>query len=349
MTVGWKRTLLRIARAVGGFRVARRLLARGALRILCYHGIATVDEHRFRGRLFMHPDTFRARMELLRAKGFPVLALDDAVHRLCSGTLPEGATVLTFDDGWHAVYEHALPVLEELGWPATIYVTSYYCERRYQVFNVALQYLFWKAARATVDIDCLPHPGTRTPERGSQRHGATCDQLLAYAQSRLSAAERQALLRRVGEHLGVDFERLDTAGAFYLMSPAEVADAYKAGFDIQLHTHRHSLHGMDSEAVAQEISDNRTSLSQMVPSATLKHFCYPSGIYSPGVWPTLKDVEIESATTCDPGLNFPGSPHLALRRILDEEDICDAEFLGEMTGFLEFRRRRVTAARSCTQ
>jgi len=36
----------------------------------------------------------------------------------------EGAFLLTFDDGFRGVWEHALPVLEKLGWPFTVFLVS---------------------------------------------------------------------------------------------------------------------------------------------------------------------------------------------------------------------------------
>ena len=37
---------------------------------------------------------------------------------------PMGAFLLTFDDGFLGVYEHAYPLLLELGWPATVFLVS---------------------------------------------------------------------------------------------------------------------------------------------------------------------------------------------------------------------------------
>src|SRR5689334_14408586 len=94
-----KLSVLRVLRALGAFALARRL-TRKSLRILCYHGIALADEHLFRGNLFMQPATFAARLQLLRDVGYPVLALDEALHALAADRLPDNAVVITIDDGW---------------------------------------------------------------------------------------------------------------------------------------------------------------------------------------------------------------------------------------------------------
>jgi peptidoglycan/xylan/chitin deacetylase (PgdA/CDA1 family) len=67
-------------------------------------------------------DVFREQMTLL-AGTRPVLTLDDAVEKLAAGGSPEGV-VLTFDDGTPDFYECAVPVLESLGLPATLYAAT---------------------------------------------------------------------------------------------------------------------------------------------------------------------------------------------------------------------------------
>ena len=39
-------------------------------------------------------------------------------------TLPDKAFLLTFDDGFLGVYEHAFPLLSMMGWPATMFLVS---------------------------------------------------------------------------------------------------------------------------------------------------------------------------------------------------------------------------------
>ena len=108
-----KRAALHVLR-VGGVFGARARAMSGGLRILCYHGISLLlDEHRFRGKLFMRPELFRARMSWLAEHGYRVLGLDEAVDGLKGGRLPERAVVITFDDGWYGCYVHAFPILDE--------------------------------------------------------------------------------------------------------------------------------------------------------------------------------------------------------------------------------------------
>jgi peptidoglycan/xylan/chitin deacetylase (PgdA/CDA1 family) len=92
--------------------------------VLMYHrvGTATNDWER---KYCVAPRQFAAQMRLLRAKGYRACGIEDFVAWLGGqGPLPQGAFVLTFDDGFLGVYEHARPVLAELGWPATVFLVS---------------------------------------------------------------------------------------------------------------------------------------------------------------------------------------------------------------------------------
>lgn len=118
----------------GARGAARRLVARSAsllarktrepsLRILTYH---RVNDRHPGDRMSVHPLEFRAQMEYLAESGRPILPVAEAVARLRGDgpPLPPGATGLTFDDGYRDNLEFAAPVLERLGFPATVFLVT---------------------------------------------------------------------------------------------------------------------------------------------------------------------------------------------------------------------------------
>jgi peptidoglycan/xylan/chitin deacetylase (PgdA/CDA1 family) len=95
-----------------------RLDARG-LRILSYHRVS--DDH---DPLAVSPRRFRQQMEVLASEGFQVVGLSEAVARLEAREIVPRTIALTFDDGFRDVGENALPVLEWLGFRATVFVPT---------------------------------------------------------------------------------------------------------------------------------------------------------------------------------------------------------------------------------
>jgi peptidoglycan/xylan/chitin deacetylase (PgdA/CDA1 family) len=66
----------------------------------------------------------RQLRELLRRglRFVPLPEIVEAIRR--DGREPDGVAAITFDDGWRDGYEHALPILLELGLTATFFLTS---------------------------------------------------------------------------------------------------------------------------------------------------------------------------------------------------------------------------------
>ena len=330
--------ILRIAKLTGLFAVARRLTAHD-LRILCYHGAAVRDEHRFRPSLFMSKDTFAARMAYLARHRYPVISLDQAVKGLAVGDWPCSATVITIDDGWFGTYKVMGPVLHDHTYPATLYVATYYLEKQLQVFNVAVDYVMWRGRQRTLDLS-LVLPTLEGIHRLSviEERRKAKDTLTEIADKLDSANDRQELLRKLCVVLDVNAVELEKDRVCSFMTIEEARDLEVRGIDMQLHTHRHRFPAESYDLAKVEIDRNRQSLAGL-GGKPRHHFCYPSGEYEAKQLGWLGDLGISSATTVRPGFNRPGSSPYELRRFLDSEQISLIEFEAEMSGFLELVRR----------
>ncbi|MFI5325703.1 MAG: insulinase family protein [Candidatus Rokuibacteriota bacterium] len=338
MTGALKRVFLGLGKGLGFFRIARRL-TRARLRILCYHSFATGEESAFRPKLFISAGTFRRRLAWLAANGYPVLPLDEAVDGLGRGTLPPRATVITIDDGWVGVHAHGWPLLREFGFPATLYVTTHYVEHDTPVFDIAIQYMLWKTTREQADLSGLGLPVAYDRPISLRADGARDEAaraIIALGEAAGEESDRSHLAKSVGERLGVDHDGVGRQRVYSLMRPRELAEVSAAGLDLQLHSHAHEF-PEEERAVAHELAANRAVLEPVV-GRRLSHFCYPSGRWSRAHWPWLERDGIRSATTCDPGLNDPATPRLALRRFLDGENIDQLDFEAEMSGFKDLLR-----------
>jgi len=326
-----------VARSVGMFAFARALTSR-ELRILCYHGAALADEHRFRPGLFITGATFATRLRYLKRKRYPVLGLEEAVERLRAGTLPAAATVITIDDGWYGTYSVLAPLIEQLGFPATLYIASYYMTKGTQVFNVAASYAFWATKRTAVDLGALGVElrGQYDLADAGQRRAAEAA-VVQWGERVEGAAARQDVLRALFGALGIDSRGLEDKRVFGFMTAAEASELRRRGVDIQLHTHRHRFPTARDD-LADEIESNRRALADVTPEA-LVHLCYPSGEYTRAAFPWLEDLKVATATTTEWGLNTAATPLLELRRFLDSDVMPQIKFEAEVSGFLELARR----------
>jgi peptidoglycan/xylan/chitin deacetylase (PgdA/CDA1 family) len=312
-----RRGALATLRAVGGLRwIARSAWRQRQLLILCYHGVSLHDEHEWHPELFMAPAFLRRRFEILRDSGCVVLPLGEAVRTLQRGTLPAGSVALTFDDGFHNFSAAAAPLLEEFGYPATNYVSSYHCIHQRPIPGLTLRYLLWRA-RAQVLA-----PGTfsgqdRPIRLGDARKRETLAADLFQQMESLQGdgGKHQAWLAATAARLGIDWDDIVRRRLFHLMTTQEVSDMVRRGFDMQLHTHRHRT-PREKSAFYEEVLENRRILEDLSGRPAV-HFCYPSGDVDPAFLPWLRELDVETATTTAVGLARAEHDPLLLPRFVD--------------------------------
>lgn len=92
--------------------------------VLGYHGVSRADLAHDLSRLQVPPETFRKQVVLLREAGFRFVTMAELVSCAAGSTPAPGMAAITFDDGMRNNYRVALPILEELGIRATVYVTT---------------------------------------------------------------------------------------------------------------------------------------------------------------------------------------------------------------------------------
>ena len=308
--------------------------------ILGYHGVSIDDEHIWNSDLFLSPDQFRRRMQALKDYGCHVLSLTDALEKLRTQTLPTCSVVLTFDDGSADFYSRAFPILQEFGWPATIYLTSYYSNYNRPVFDVMSWYLLWKAKGTTVNLEGLIDGVTSFELNSSLACEEANHAIREFSRrNKFSAEQKDQLLYQLAESLNVDYQPILEKRILHLLSSEELATLAAAGVDIQLHTHRHHAPKV-RDSFLLELEENKNFITKFTKLP--HHFCYPHGLYEPCYTPWLDDFDIVSATTCEPGLVTKQSDPFKLPRLIDTSSLSLLELEGWISGFSKFLPRRPT-------
>jgi len=339
-----KSQALRAARFTGAFRSIRDSRWRGRrLLVLGYHGVALEDEHEWDSALYISQPRLESQLRSLRSAGCTVLPLDDALRALDDGRLPPRSVAITFDDGNHDFHERAFPVLQALGLPATVYLTTYHCDHEAPVFRPMCSYLLWKARDRTIALTELTGSdesfdlGTAD---GRLRAAAALTRLAD--RQHYSGADKQCLVERLAAVLRLDFGRLMARRILQIMRPSSVQQLAAAGVDFQLHTHRHRA-PLDRDLFKNEIEENRARIQQLTGRRP-SHFCYPSGNYRPEFLTWLEEEQVVSAVTCDPGLVTSRSPRLLLPRFLAADHVSSLVFEAWLTGAADWLPRRRTYA-----
>jgi peptidoglycan/xylan/chitin deacetylase (PgdA/CDA1 family) len=339
-----KRSSFVLSKRLGLSRlVAQSDWRRQRLLILCYHGIALADEHLWRGDLYVSAAHFQDHLDLLGNNGCTVLPLGDALRRLYAHDLPERAVVLTFDDGYYDFQARAWPLLQEYGYPATVYLTTARVEHNYPIVNLFASYMLWLARGRVLDgRNIIGLDGRYTLNTAEERDRVLASMDVAIQARGMTATQKDAVAKTLAERLELDYRALIATRLLTLLRPNEVTALSKQGLDVQLHTHLHRT-PEDPALFVNDVLRNRDIIEEMIGRRPT-HLCYPSGMYRMAYLPALRREGLESATTCDPGMAARAIDPLLLPRFVDSSAISDVEFEAWVSGVASCLPRRTTRA-----
>jgi heparosan-N-sulfate-glucuronate 5-epimerase len=88
----------------------------GSPLVLCYHALS----RDWPAGLAIAPERLREQLTYLLRRGYRGATFGEVIR----GEAPRKALVVTFDDAFRSVFDHGLPILDELGLPATIFVPT---------------------------------------------------------------------------------------------------------------------------------------------------------------------------------------------------------------------------------
>ena len=297
---------LRLLDRFGAASAVRRSRWRGeSLAILCYHGVSLDDEHRWRPSLYMRPELFESRLDLLEANHYNVLPLGEGLVRLRAGTLPPRAVAITFDDGTVDFAMRAWPLLKARGYSATVYWTTHYAKREMPVPTVFSSYVQYRAGIPfAAEAQMLDH--------------------------RVSSRQKNEAIQQYCREHGVNYGALCARRILQVLRPDEIHALSAEGADIQLHTHAHRV-ALKHEDFVADLETNR-SLIRHATGKEPVHFCYPSGRFRRRLFPWLAGMGIQSATTTEPGLARPATHPYLLPRLVDHEGLSAVEVDAWLSG-----------------
>lgn len=225
--------------------------------------------------------------------------------------------VITFDDGYRDVLDHALPVLQSLDAPATLYVSSGVVERegffphdrlyallRLQQRSASMSARLTSFARETLappakggmqDTRDLLHDLIRDRTPGELEH--LCDEL-------------EAAAGRLWSGLPESQRALGWEGVRALQ---------RAGVEIGAHTISHAvLTNVSPQEAQADLAASKAAIEQAIQQP-VRHFAYCNGYYNADLVEALAQAGYESAVTTEDRLNILGAdPFRIARRVVWE-------------------------------
>jgi peptidoglycan/xylan/chitin deacetylase (PgdA/CDA1 family) len=323
----WLRDGLAEALAKVGATAPERF-ARGAFTIITFHRVLPQDKQRLYPipGLVVTPEQLRLVLAEL-TQHFECGSVIDGFRRWRGGSNGKGATshkpllAVSFDDGALDNYEHARPVLAELGVRASFYIPVNNVHEQRAPWHDRLGFALMRSAAAARKPNAeLERRLTPFGVSSKDFEAVLPQDLIRIASAGVAAAKglspdaRDAALAALEKLLGGD-----QVPAFAgMMSWDQVKELHREGHEIGSHSLTHPLlPDLPDARVREEIEGSRRELSSII-GAEVRSFCYPNGSYDARALRAVANAGYECAVTTNWGLNRK-QPELELAR-------CDMDF-----------------------
>ncbi|HEX4600686.1 MAG TPA: polysaccharide deacetylase family protein [Gemmatimonadales bacterium] len=271
--------------------LARRLRDGGV--VLCYHNVVAATDVSPWTRLGLHMalPAFERQMRWLAAH-YELIGLEQFVDRLARPGSLRGTAAVTFDDAYAGVFDHAWPLLQALGIPATVFVVAEAPERADD---------FWWDRPDVLQLY----------SRRRREHWLTTLQ-----------GDGARIVRSLTSGRGSDRPPLCCRPAVW----QPITEAARSGLGIGAHsaTHR-SLPTLDDRDLRREVSECGDLIRRRTGVAPA-FFAYPYGRWNDRVRQAVRAAGYRAAFTLDYGHNAAGADPWVLRRVNVPAGIGDVAF-----------------------
>jgi peptidoglycan/xylan/chitin deacetylase (PgdA/CDA1 family) len=312
-----------IAKAVG--KLERRLLP-GAPVILIYHRVAEVRDD---WGIVTPPKVFAEQIEAVRSVR-DVVSLSELLDgRRGSRRHGDRLAAITFDDGYQDVFTVARPILDRLGCPSTVFITTGLVDQPCE---------FWWDELAFILLESGSLPATLRLDIGGRPRGWRLAPDTRAARERV----RHELRRRLRNLSPIAIERVMTAlrdwagvarparSTHRVMSSAEIDQLRGGPMQVGAHTVSHpALPHLPRQAQAAQIEQSRKACEDFT-GERVEHFAYPFGDYDGRTSAAVRDAGFVSACTAAPGVVRRGADPYRLPRV--SPGLADAETLLRVLG-----------------
>lgn len=288
----------------------------GQVQILAYHRIVAdiaQAERTSIGGLVVSAATFARHLEVVR-EAYEIVSLDDALAVLRGERRARRpVAVLTIDDGYRDVYEHAWPVLQRMKLPALVYVPTALIGTSRLLDHDRFYWLMQQAQERDLHVRALLEKAGVTPERAALYHTARANGRLADQLNYQPLAARQTLLQQLEALLGLRHH--DYPADYALMDWRMMREMAAGCITFGAHTDHHVVLTLESLADAErEIRQSKQVLEAQLQRPA-RHFSYPNGHYNEAIRQLVERAGFASATTTERMLVQSGDDPFTLGRV----------------------------------
>jgi peptidoglycan/xylan/chitin deacetylase (PgdA/CDA1 family) len=302
---------------------------------LAYHGISENTE-KLRAWTLIPVDSFQRQMKFVKDH-FECMHIDQALNSdLRSRNIP--GVVVTFDDGYSNNLNVALPILQEMNIPTTVYITTRHVTER----RLFWPDIIWKAANRTdkVAFDVREIAlGLREYDFCGDRKDWQNEVLhLLEDVKKTHPMLREGIVRNIIDKFSLKEKELrDCFNAENnVFSPLTIKEVQTLSshplVTVGAHSHCHNLLDQVSLKEANESIEKSKRLLEEITGIKVDHFAYPNGNANTRLVELVKMQGFKSAVTFKGGFYCSGDNPYTINRFGVGADMAIDTFKAMLTG-----------------
>jgi peptidoglycan/xylan/chitin deacetylase (PgdA/CDA1 family) len=209
----------------------------------------------------------------LKRHKYNVLSLSEYVKIIKEKGATYKCVVFTVDDGYRDFYLHAYKVFKKYGYPATIFVTSDFVDKRLFMWWDSLAYTFENTKLSEIELTDLGLG--KMPLTDPQQRSKAALAVTRYCKI-LSNVDRLALINKIIGILNVDITD-QPKGKYEPLAWSEIEEMHKNRIEFHPHTKTHPIiASVSREQKIVEIEEPKQKLESHL-NTPANIFCYPNG------------------------------------------------------------------------
>jgi peptidoglycan/xylan/chitin deacetylase (PgdA/CDA1 family) len=305
-----------------------RRLSRNKPKVLLYHACEPEEHPAIRGLgVNCSPSVFAAQLDHL-ARHYQVVSLAE----IESGSARTGAVLITFDDGYRSVMDHAAPLLVAREMTAVVYLVTDVVGNDDVVW---VNELNWLLVNRPAEVGPLATAELGLPSR------ATSSEVLSAAVCNYDPVTVERLLENAWAEVGERSSMIDDLDLY--LGWDEIRQMERAGFAFGSHTATHpDLTRVPAEDLHREVERSVETITRELGGCS--SFAFPFGFTDPEVTAMVEGFGFDSVMLA--GSVHPSDPPRRLSRVSltsasDAQIFAELEVIGPTKRLIRSLLRRI--------
>jgi len=252
--------------------------------IFMLHSIAADDNHHQDG---ISPGLLRRYFDYLKKHRYRVVPLANYIKALLNHEDTYKTVVFSVDDGYRDFYLNAFPVFREFGYPATIFITSDFIEKKLFFWWDTIEYAINSTSAKEIDLQFMGRG--RAPIVDANQKNEIIGVVTRHCKTLINK-DKLNLVKGLVVQLKVDISN-QPGGKYEPLSWNEIKLMQQHGIDFHPHTKTHPI--ISSVPVAEQKEEVTVSkkVIEEKTGATADIFCYPNGQWGDFTEETIMELK----------------------------------------------------------